>query len=188
MRDTPLAALCWQLALLSLVAVGGANSVVPDIHRFVVDVEHLMTSDEFARWFALAQAAPGPNVLIVALIGWKVAGVLGAVLALASMCAPSCVMTYVLSQAWDRFRGRPGLRRSRWASRPSPQGSFWRAGTSSVAGPHRSEDTQQPSSRPWSRSVAPRTPFGSSVPQRSPEPWGLPKGGGPAFEMPRLVR
>lgn len=109
MRGTPLTALCWHLALLSLVAVGGANSVVPDIHRFVVDVEHLMTSDEFARWFALAQAAPGPNVLIVALIGWKVAGVLGAVLALASMCAPSCALTYVLSQAWDRFRGRPGL-------------------------------------------------------------------------------
>jgi chromate transporter len=106
---TPLAALCGHLALLSLVAVGGANSVVPEIHRFVVDVEHLMTSDEFARWFALAQAAPGPNVLIVALIGWKVAGVLGAVLALVSMCAPSCALTYVLSEAWDRFRGRPWL-------------------------------------------------------------------------------
>ena len=57
--------------------------------------------------FALSQAAPGPNVLIVSLIGWKAAGVAGAVVAMAAMCAPSSVLTYFVAHAWDRFRDAP---------------------------------------------------------------------------------
>src|SRR4029079_154629 len=55
----------------------------------------------------LSQAAPGPNVLIVSLIGWKAAGYIGAIVAMAAMCAPSSLMTYQVANAWERFRDAP---------------------------------------------------------------------------------
>ena len=70
-----------QLALtfapLSLVAVGGAAAVLPDIHRQVVEARGWMSDGAFLDLFAVAQAAPGPNVMVVSLIGWQVAGVPG---------------------------------------------------------------------------------------------------------------
>ena len=65
----------------SLLAVGGANAIVPELHRVVVSELRWMSGQEFAALFALAQAAPGPNVLVVSLVGWKVAGVPGAIAA-----------------------------------------------------------------------------------------------------------
>jgi chromate transporter len=106
---SPLSDLCWQLSLLSLVAIGGANSVIPEIYRLVVENRQIMSGREFSELYALAQAAPGPNVLIVALIGWKVAGIRGAGLALAAICVPPCLLTYSVSKLWDKHRGRPWL-------------------------------------------------------------------------------
>jgi len=72
----------WAIALLfsslSLVAVGGANVVVPEMHRQAVDIGHWMTDTEFASLYAIVRAAPGPNMLISTLIGWKAAGLAGA--------------------------------------------------------------------------------------------------------------
>ncbi|MGE5669353.1 MAG: chromate transporter, partial [Betaproteobacteria bacterium] len=67
-----LAELAIRFSALSLVAIGGINAIVPEIHRVVVDLQGWMTSAEFARLFALAQIAPGPNAMVVALVGWKV--------------------------------------------------------------------------------------------------------------------
>ena len=64
--------------MLWLLAVGGAITTAPDMHRFVVDEHHWLTDAQFSASVALAQAAPGPNVLFVAVIGWNVAGPLGA--------------------------------------------------------------------------------------------------------------
>ena len=61
-------------ASLSLFAFGGANAAIPDMQRISVDVMHWMTAKEFADIFAIAQMSPGPNVIIVALIGYHVAG------------------------------------------------------------------------------------------------------------------
>lgn len=97
----------WQFALLSLIAIGGANSIVAEIHRQVVDVQHWLTSQEFAALFALAQAAPGPNVLIVSLIGWEVAGLAGALAATVGMCGPSCLLAYFAYRGWVRYGTRP---------------------------------------------------------------------------------
>ena len=94
-------------ALLSVLAVGGVNAVTPEIHRQVVQVSHWMTDREFSELFAVAQVAPGPNMLIATVVGWKVAGLMGAVLATVAMCAPSSVIVYVVSGVWDRFRDRP---------------------------------------------------------------------------------
>ncbi len=86
-------------APLSLVAVGGANSVLPDIHRQVVVVHAWMTDPEFADAFTLAQAVPGPNILVVSLIGWQVAGLPGALVALLAMCGPSSVLALIVARS-----------------------------------------------------------------------------------------
>lgn len=92
-------------APLSLFAIGGGNSAVPEMHRFAVDVQHWLTDRQFADTFALAQLTPGPNLIIVALIGYHVAGVLGALVTLTSMCGPSCAFAYFVGSASERFRG-----------------------------------------------------------------------------------
>ena len=73
---------------LSLLSIGGANAIIPEIHLRAVEIEHWMTDADFSEMFARSQAAPGPNVLIVSLIGWKAAGVVGALVAMLAMCAP----------------------------------------------------------------------------------------------------
>jgi chromate transporter len=99
--------LAWRCATLSLVAIGGINAILPEVHRAVVDVEHWMTSAEFAELFALAQVAPGPNAMVVALIGWKVAGVPGAFVATLSICGPSSLLCYGALHWWERLRDSP---------------------------------------------------------------------------------
>jgi chromate transporter len=99
--------LALQFLVLSLLSIGGANSIIPEMHLRAVDIEHWMTDADFSQMFALSQAAPGPNVLIVSLIGWKVAGIAGAVVSMLAMCAPSSVLTYQIARAWDRFRDAP---------------------------------------------------------------------------------
>ena len=96
-----------QFLVLSLLSIGGANAVIPEIHLRAVEIEHWMTDADFAQLFALSQAAPGPNVLIVSLIGWKVAGVLGGVVAMLAMSGPSSLLTYGVAHAWERWRDAP---------------------------------------------------------------------------------
>jgi len=99
--------LAGQFFGLSLMAFGGANAVVPELHRQVVDVHHWMSGREFAGLFAIAQAAPGPNVMIVTLVGWRVAGLAGALVATIAMCAPSCLLAIGAARVWDRYRETP---------------------------------------------------------------------------------
>ena len=99
--------LALQFLTLSLLSIGGANAIIPEMHLRAVDIEHWMTDADFSQMFALSQAAPGPNVLVVALIGWKAAGVTGALVSMLSMCGPSSIMTYQVARVWDRFRHAP---------------------------------------------------------------------------------
>ena len=103
MRLPSLLEILLYFAGLSLIAVGGANVVIPDMHRHIVEVEHWMNGAEFVALAALSQAAPGPNVLIVSLIGWKLAGFAGALVATAGMCVPSGLLTYFCAGVWQRF-------------------------------------------------------------------------------------
>ena len=90
--------------ILSLMAFGGANAVIPEMHRQAVELKHWMSDAQFADLFAIAQAAPGPNVMISTLVGWKVAGIIGALAATLAMCGPSCVLTYFAAGVWERNR------------------------------------------------------------------------------------
>jgi chromate transporter len=104
MKPDLLGTLTRHFVLLSLVAIGGANAVVPEMHRMAVEVEHWMTDRQFAELFALANAAPGPNVLMVCLIGFQAAGVLGALVATVAMCGPSCLVTFLVVRRWEKSR------------------------------------------------------------------------------------
>ncbi len=89
---------------LSLLAFGGANAVIPEMQRQVVDVHHWMSARQFAAMFALAQAAPGPNMMVVSLVGWRVAGVWGALITTVAVAAPSSALTLLVSGLWFRFK------------------------------------------------------------------------------------
>ncbi|MCB4769925.1 chromate transporter [Ancylobacter sp. Lp-2] len=102
--DSVLGQLATHFLLISLLAVGGANAVLPEMHRQVVDIAGWMTNEQFAQTYAIAQAVPGPNVLVVTLIGWHVAGPAGALVATLAMCGPTCVLAYVVGGIWHRFR------------------------------------------------------------------------------------
>ena len=107
MINPALVDLALQFLLLSLLSIGGANAVIPQMHLYAVEVRHWMTDADFTQIFALSQAAPGPNVLIVSLVGWKVAGIAGGIVSMLAMCGPSSVLTYYVAQVWERFRDAP---------------------------------------------------------------------------------
>lgn len=90
---------------LSLVTIGGGQTIVADIHRQVVEVNHWMTSPQFLDAFAISRMAPGPGSLLVTLIGWQVAGVAGAATATLAIFAPTSITTYLITRAMHRFRG-----------------------------------------------------------------------------------
>ena len=91
--------LFFEFALLSFVAFGGATALLPEMHRVVVENNHWLNDATFTHLYAIAQAAPGPNVLVVTLIGWEVAGLAGALAATAAMCLPMSILIYLLMVA-----------------------------------------------------------------------------------------
>ncbi|WP_454617574.1 chromate transporter [Bradyrhizobium cenepequi] len=104
----PIWTLVWTFGLMSFFAVGGANAAIPEMHRIAVEVRHWMTDKEFADVFAISQLSPGPNVLIVTLIGYSVAGIAGALAATLAMCGPTALLAYYVSRLLTRSR------HSRW--------------------------------------------------------------------------
>ncbi len=105
-------ALFLQFCSLSLLAVGGAITTAPDMHRFLVDQQHWLTDTQFNASIAIAQAAPGPNELFVALMGWNVGlnaggyatAALGLVATMVGILLPSTTLTYFSAQWGHRNR------------------------------------------------------------------------------------
>lgn len=95
--------LCLTFAKMSLIAIGGSNAALSAYQFEVVDRFHWMTPETFAQLFATAQLAPGPNVTIVTLIGWQVAGLLGAIVATLSMLIPACLLAFVAGRLINHF-------------------------------------------------------------------------------------
>jgi chromate transporter len=104
---SPLATIAVRFMVLSLIAVGGVTTIIPEVHRVAVDVHHWVTDAQFTELFVIARAAPGPNMLVVTLIGWQVGGLPGALVATVAMCLPSCTLSYCAVGVWQRFRGAP---------------------------------------------------------------------------------
>ena len=90
---------------LSLVSVGGGQTVVAEIHHQVVEIHHWLTETQFVDAFAIARMAPGPGTVLVTLLGWDVAGFWGAMVASLAIFVPSAALIYLLARLWARYRG-----------------------------------------------------------------------------------
>lgn len=96
--------------VLSLLSVGGVITTAPGMHRYVA-VEHPWINDaQFTASIAIAQAAPGPNVLFVAVIGWNVAGPAGALATMTGILLPSTALSLFAGRWGARRRETRGLR------------------------------------------------------------------------------
>ena len=93
MDRVDLPALGLHFALLSLMAIGGVSSILPDMQRYVVEANHWLSGRQFADAYALAQAAPGPNMMFVTLVGWQLSGWAGAIVATLAIIFPPIVLT-----------------------------------------------------------------------------------------------
>jgi chromate transporter len=93
-------------AVLSVVSIGGANAVLPEIRRQVVDVQGWMNDALFANLFAISHAAPGPNIILVSLIGWQLAGLAGLLVATLAIMIPSCSLAFLAGRAVSRWSDR----------------------------------------------------------------------------------
>jgi len=102
-----LAKLALFFGVLSFLTFGGVSSVVPEMQRYVVEENGWITATDFMQLFAVAQSAPGPNVLISSLVGFRVAGFAGSLVALAAICLPAGVLAWGVFELLDRYRDSP---------------------------------------------------------------------------------
>lgn len=147
--------------LLSLLAVGGAITTAPDMHRYVVLEHRWISHAEFTSSIALSQAAPGPNVLFVALVGWHVGvnaggglpaapgswawGVLGAVACMGAIMLPSSVMAFAVVRWAHRYRERRGVKAFKQGLAPIVIALLASTGCLLLLG----QQTTGPEVRPW---------------------------------------
>ena len=96
--------------VLSLLSVGGAITTAPDMHRYLVTQQHWLTDLQFSASIAIAQAAPGPNVLFVAVMGWTIAGPLGALVTMTGILLPSTVLSLTAGRWGQKHRATRGVR------------------------------------------------------------------------------
>ena len=98
---------------MSMLAVGGALTTTPEIHRYLVEQRGWLSDTQFSASIALAQAAPGPNLLFVPVLGHAIAGLPGAVVALAGMLLPSTTLALFASRWGRKRRDTLGVRQCR---------------------------------------------------------------------------
>jgi len=131
--------LALYFGMLSLISVGGLPSVMSEMQRIVIDVEHWVAPEEFLQLYAVGQASPGPNMLIVSLIGWKAAGLPGAFVALIAMCGPAAVLSWWVAGLWERFKHSPWRAAIQRAMAPLVVGLIFSGGYA-LATPHRTPE------------------------------------------------
>jgi chromate transporter len=99
--------LTWVFALLSILAVGGGTAVLPEMQRMTVNQFHWITNQQFRDIYSLGQVAPGPNMLMVLVIGYRLAGAEGAGLVGVAFFLPDCILTFFANRLWQRYSGSP---------------------------------------------------------------------------------
>jgi chromate transporter len=105
-------ALLTHYLTISLMSVGGVITTLPEMHRFLVSEHHWLSESQFTASIAIAQAAPGPNVLFVALMGWNVGmnaggvatALLGVLINVVGTLLPSTTLAYLGARWGHRNR------------------------------------------------------------------------------------
>lgn len=120
--------LAMTFGLISVLSIGGANATIPEIQRQVVTVHHWMSDATFASLVALAQAAPGPNVLIISIIGWQLAGIAGLLTASAAIVLPSSVLSLGIGRYADAHQASTTFAVARRALAPIALGLMFASG------------------------------------------------------------
>lgn len=103
---------------LSLLAFGGGNAILPEMQHQVVEVHHWLTATQFSAMFAMAQAAPGPNMMIVPLVGWHVAGPAGLLVTSIAKFMPSSILAIFALKSWNKLKDHPLRARFEKALKP----------------------------------------------------------------------
>ena len=104
---TTLLRLLGVFGMLSVLAVGGGLAVLPEMKKLTVEQYHWVTADQFVDFYSLGQMAPGPNMVMVTLIGYKVAGLAGAIGVLVAFFLPASVLTFGANRLWHRLSAWP---------------------------------------------------------------------------------
>lgn len=99
--------LTWVFMLLAILAVGGGTAVLPEMEHLTVDHFQWVTRGQFRDIYSLGQVAPGPNMLMVLLIGQKMAGAMGALVVGLAFFLPDCILTLVANRLWVHFKASP---------------------------------------------------------------------------------
>lgn len=105
MSDHPLISLIIIMAPLSLLAIGGASSIYAPLQHQTVDVYQWFSGREYVELFAIARVTPGPGSMLAALIGWRVAGFSGALVATLALYIPCSALCFAVARTWNRYRG-----------------------------------------------------------------------------------
>jgi len=111
-----------RIAGLACIAVGGGNALIPALHEQTVSSLHWLSEARFTETVALAQAAPGPNMLVIPLIGAQTAGLPGAAVALVAFLIPSATIAVAGSRLLIRYAASPAVAAFRWSLRPVTAG------------------------------------------------------------------
>jgi chromate transporter len=99
--------LTWVFALLGLLAVGGGTAVLPEMQHMTVHHFHWLTDNDFRDIYSIGQVAPGPNMTMVILIGYKLSGALGALAVGLAFFLPDCILTLITHRLWNRVKDSP---------------------------------------------------------------------------------
>jgi chromate transporter len=111
---TQLAALAWVFTYLSLLTVGGGLAAFPELRHLTVDVYHWLTATQLIHLYSLGQVAPGPNMMMIAAIGERVAGVTGALVVVIAFFGPTGLLTLATGRLWrrlEKWRWRESIQR-----------------------------------------------------------------------------
>ena len=122
MKDDLLTQIFLRFAGISLLAVGGAMAALPEAQRQFVTELHWLSPEQFAQSFAIAQASPGPNVIVFSLFGWRLAGFAGLLAATLGMLGPSSLLAFALARVMRRAGEAPWLARLKKALAPLANG------------------------------------------------------------------
>jgi chromate transporter len=123
-------------SILSLVAIGGANAVLPEMHRQLVELRGWLDDATFSQLYALAQAAPGPNILVASVMGWRIGGAGGMAAATFGMLVPAAILAWCMAGLMQRLRGAAWLKPAQGGLVPVAIGLILAAGITMAEASH----------------------------------------------------